>query len=183
MRCRRDGPSWGGGEPSGAGRRYFLMDHELRVSWDLIFWLHPLVFLDPGPGLGGWVSWGDVHGHGRTVNARHEGFCRRRGASSGRGAFFAWWWPPDDDFPGRVFWRAWSEWRNITTMTLIVRQHSEAYCSTVCARLSVSGCLSAVFCLRLSVCGCLTMIVRLWLSVFGCLSAVVCLRAHYARTL
>ena len=45
----------GRGEPSGAGRRYFLMGHELRVSCDLIFWLHPLVFLDPGPGLGGWV--------------------------------------------------------------------------------------------------------------------------------
>ena len=38
-----------------AGRRYFLMGHGLGVSWDLVFWLHTLVFLDPGPGLGGWV--------------------------------------------------------------------------------------------------------------------------------
>ena len=38
-----------------AGRRYFLMGHGLGVSWDLIVWLHTLVFLVPGPGTGGWV--------------------------------------------------------------------------------------------------------------------------------
>ena len=43
------------GEPFGAGCWYVKMGHELGVSWDLVFWLHTLVFLDPGPGLGGWV--------------------------------------------------------------------------------------------------------------------------------
>ena len=43
------------GELCGVGRRSFLMGHGLGVSWDVGFWLHTVVFLDPGPGLGGRV--------------------------------------------------------------------------------------------------------------------------------